>query len=452
MIKKLSLILLLGLGTSLLASAQDNQASRPQKWDLRSCIEYALDQNITIRQNKLSAESSRIDVDNAKADYLPNISGSISQRIVNRPWSENSVQINGDIISTAQSKTSYSGNYGVDVSWALFRGNRVHNIKQQKVNSEIADLNVTQSENSIIESIVQSYVSILYATDAIAVSDSTLSTSIKNYERGKTLFDVGSMSKADLAQLESQVSQDRYNLVVAQTNLANYKLQLKQLLELDGEMEMDLFLPEVSDEAVLALLPSRTDVYNAALQTRPEIEAAKLNIEASDLAIKAAKSGYLPTVSVSAGIGTSNMNGTDFTFSEQVKRNWNNSLGLSVSIPIFDKKSTKNSIRKAKIQRQEQEISLQDQEKNLYKTIESLWLDANSAQQQYLSAKDRVKSNETSLELVQQQFEVGMKNTIELLTETNNLLSARQEMLQAKYMALMNTQLLKYYAGEGINI
>lgn len=423
-----------------------------KQWDLQSCIDYALEHNITVQQNKLSAESAKIDVDNAKAQYLPNISGSVSQRLVNKPWSENSVQINGDMISTAQSKTSYSGNYGVDLNWSIYDASRSTNVKQQKVNQEIADMNVTQSENSIIESIVKSYIQILYATDAIEVQESTLETSTQNYERGKQLYEVGTMSKADLAQLESQVSQDNYNLVVSQTNLANYKLQLKQLLEISGEEEMELYLPEISDEHVMDLLPSKTDVYNMALQSRPEILSSQLNIEAADLAIKSAKAGYMPTVSLSAGIGTTNMNGSDFSFSEQVKRNWNNSLGISVRIPIFDQKQTKNSVKKAQIQKQTSEISLQDQQKSLYKTIESLWLDANSAQQQYLSACNRVKSSQTSFDLVQQQFEVGMKNIIELLTEKNSLMSAQQEMLQAKYVALMNTQLLKYYAGEEINI
>ena len=271
-------------------------------------------------------------------------------------------------------------------------------------------------------------------------------------ERARQLLEAGSIAKSDLAQLEAQVSTDKYQLVTAQATLQDYKLQLKQLLELDGESEMNLYIPTLGTENVLAPLPTKTDVYRSALVLRPEIEAGKLNIQTSDLDIKIARAGYLPTLSLSAGIGTSHANGNDFTFSEQVKQNWNNSLGLTLSIPIFDKRQTKSSINKAKLQKQTSQLDLLDNKKTLYKTIENLWLAANSAQQQYVAASQKLKSTETSYSLVSEQFNVGMKNTVELLTEKNNLLSAQQETLQAKYTAILNAGLLRFYQGEEINL
>jgi outer membrane protein len=240
--------------------------------------------------------------------------------------------------------------------------------------------------------------------------------------------------------------------VTAQATLQDYKLQLKQLLELDGESEMNLYIPTLGTENVLAPLPTKTDVYRSALVLRPEIEAGKLNIQTSDLDIKIARAGYLPTLSLSAGIGTSHANGNDFTFSEQVKQNWNNSLGFTVSVPIFSNRQTKSAVEKAKIQKQTSELDLLDDQKTLYKTIETLWLDANSAQQRYAAATEKLKSTQTSYELIQEQFNLGMKNTVELLTEKSNLLSAQQETLQAKYMAILNMQLLKFYQGEKIEL
>ena len=240
--------------------------------------------------------------------------------------------------------------------------------------------------------------------------------------------------------------------MTSQATLQDYKLQLKQLLELDGDIEMDLYLPQLSDSNVLIPLPEKDDVYNTALSLRPEIEAGKLNVESSDLSIKMARAGYLPTLNLSAGIGSTNANGNDFSFSEQVKQNWNNSLGLTLSIPIFDKRQTKSSINKAKLQKQTSQLDLLDNKKTLYKTIENLWLAANSAQQQYVAASQKLKSTETSYSLVSEQFNVGMKNTVELLTEKNNLLSAQQETLQAKYTAILNAGLLRFYQGEEINL
>ena len=427
--------------------------SIPTEWTLESCIGHALKHNISVRKGRLEAESSAIDVKTARSAFLPTIQGSIGQRVVNRPWSESSTLIDGDQIKTSQSKTSYNGSYGIDLNWTLYNGSsRLNTLKQNELNARIASLNVSQSENSIQEQIAQIYIQILYAAEALKVNEQTLEVSQAEFHRAEQLFEAGSIAISDLAQLQAQVSTDRYNLVSAQATLADYKLQLKQLLELDGEEEMNLLLPLPNEQLILAPLPLKADVYQQALALRPEIEASKLGIETADLGIKIARAGYLPTLSLSAGIGTSHANGSDFTFSEQIKQNWNNSLGLTLSIPILNQRQTKSAIQKAKIQKQSSQLDLLDAQKTLYKTIEGLWLDANSAQQRYAAALEKLRATETSYELVQEQFSLGMKNTVELLTEKSNLLSAQQEMLQAKYMSLLNAQLLRFYQGEALHI
>ena len=449
--KQVSLIILSCL--LLLPAGMKAEDDMPKQWKLRDCIDYALEHNITIRRNRINVESTQEDVKTAKADFLPSLSGNVSQRIVNRPNSASGTIISGDNITTSESKTSYNGSYGIDANWTVYNGSkRVNTVKQQQLNSRIAELTVDQSENSIEESITQLYVQILYSAEAVKVNESTLEVSRKEFERGQALFDAGSIASSDLAQLEAQVSNDNYQLVTSQTTLQNYKLQLKQLLELDGDFEMNLYLPQLDDSSVLIPLPTKDDVYQTALNLRPEIESGKLNIEASDMNIKIARAGYIPTLSLSAGIGTTNANGSDFSFSEQVKQNWNNSLGLTLSIPIFDKRQTKSAINKAKLQRQTSQLDLMDEQKTLYKTIESLWLSANSAQQQYVAATQKLKSTQASYALVSEQFNLGMKNTVELLTEKNNLLSAQQETLQAKYTAILNAGLLRFYQGEEINL
>ena len=449
--KQVSLIILSCL--LLLPAGMKAEDDMPKQWTLRNCIDYALEHNITIRRNRISVESTQEDVKTAKADFLPSLSGNISQRIVNRPNNTSGTIISGDNITTSESKTSYNGSYGIDASWTVYNGSkRVNTVKQQQLNSRMAELTVDQSENSIEENITQLYVQILYSAEAVKVNESTLEVSRKEFERGQQLFDAGSIASSDLAQLEAQVSNDNYQLVTAQTTLQNYKLQLKQLLELDGDFEMDLFLPQLDDSSVLIPLPTKDDVYQTALNLRPEIESGKLNIEASDMNIKIARAGYIPTLSLSAGIGTTNANGNDFSFSEQVKQNWNNSIGLTLSIPIFDKRQTKSTINKAKLQMQTSQLDLMDEQKTLYKTIESLWLSANSAQQQYVAATQKLKSTQASYALVSEQFNLGMKNTVELLTEKNNLLSAQQETLQAKYTAILNAGLLRFYQGEEIDL
>ncbi len=456
-VKRLAVIAVLGMGILIDISAQNssvqtdtqNEVVTPVQWDLQSCIDYALQQNITIRKNRVNAESTQIDVKAAKAALFPSLSFSTGQNMVNRPYQESSNTVSGSEIIKSTSKTSYNGNYGLNASWTVYNGNkRLNTIKQEKLNNQVAGLEVATSENSIQESIAQTYIQILYAAESVKVNENTLQVSIAQRDRGQELLNAGSIAKSDFAQLEAQVSTDRYQLVTAQATLQDYKLQLKQLLELDGENEMNIYLPSLSDNSVLTPLPTKKDVYASALAIRPEIEASKLNVEASELGIDIAKAGYLPSISLSAGIGTNHTSGSDFTFGEQMKNGWNNSIGLSVSVPIFNNRQTKSAVQKAILQRETSMLSLLDEQKALYKTIEGLWLDANSAQQRYVAANEKLKSTQISYDLISEQFDLGMKNTVELLTEKNNLLQAQQEQLQAKYMAILNAQLLKFYQGD----
>ena len=430
-------------------TVENGSQQLPDEWTLQNCIDYALEQNITLRKSRITAESTAVDLKTAKAALFPSLSFSTSQNMVNRPYQESSSTVSGSEIIRNNSKTSYNGNYGLNASWTLYNGSkRLKTIQQEKLNNQVAELDVATSENSIQESIAQIYIQILYAAESVRANVIRLQGCIGHRDRVQELLNAGSIAKSDFAQLEAQVSTDRYQLVTAQATLEDYKLQLKQLLELDGENEMNIYLPALSDENVLSPLPAKRDVYVSALALRPEIEASKLNVNASELGIDIAKSGYLPTVSLSAGIGTNHTSGSDFTFGEQVKNGWNNSIGLSVSVPIFNNRQTKSAVQKAKLQYETSMLSLLDEQKALYKTIEGLWLDANSAQQRYAAANEKLKSTQISYNLISEQFNLGMKNTVELLTEKNNLLQAQQEQLQAKYMAILNTQLLKFYQGD----
>lgn len=415
----------------------------PVIWDLQTCIDYALENNINIRKNKITAESAQVDVLTAKANLFPSLSFSTSQNYVNRPLTED-----GGV-----RKNSYNGNYGLNASWTVFNGGRnTKTITQQKITQQITELDVYSSENSLIESITQLFVQILYANESVRINENTLLVSEAQMNRAKELLAVGSIARSDYAQLEAQYSNDRYVLINSQTVLEDYKLQLKQLLELDGDEEMNLNLPQINDENVLTLLPNKNDIYRKAITFRPEIEAGKLNIKANELGIDIAKAGYFPTISLTAGIGTSHTSGSDFTFSEQVKNGWNNSIGLSLSIPIFNNRQTKSAVEKARLNYENSRLDMVNEEKALYRTIEGYWLDATSAQQRYIAAQEKLRSSETSYELVNEQFNLGMKNTVELLTEKNNLLSAQQEVIQAKYMAILSLELLNFYQGEDITI
>lgn len=436
-----------------LAAATAIYAQDTQKWTLDDCISYALEQNIQLQQNKISLEESSVDVKSAKAALFPSLSFSSGHNVTNRPYQEQSNTVSGTEIITSDSKTTYNGNYGLNAQWILWNGNkRLNTIKQRKTSQQIAGLTVAETENSLQEQIAQLFIQILYADESVKINENTLHVSQATYERGMELFKEGSISKADLAQLEAQVSSDKYQLVTSESSLRDYKLQLKQLLELDGTEEMDLVLPALADEHVLQPLPSQTDVYQQALTSRPEIQSGKLSIENSKLDIAVAKAGYFPTISLNASTGSMTNSASDNSWGSQMKYGWNNMIGVNISIPIFDNRQNKSAVQKARLQFDSSQLDLINKQKELYKNIESLWLDATNAQQQYAAAESKLKSSQASYEMVSEQFNLGMKNTVELLTEKNNLLSAQQQRIQAKYMAILDRTLLNFYAGHDIKL
>lgn len=439
---------------TILAAASGLYAQEASKqWSLQDCINYALEKNIKLQQDKIALEESDVDVKTAKASLFPSLSFNTGHNVINRPYQQNSSTVSGTEIISSDNKTTYNGNYSLSAQWTLWNGGRrLNNIKQQKTARDIASLSVTETENMLQEEITKLFVQILYADESVKINKSTLETSEANFKRGEELFKEGSISKADLAQLESQVGNDKYQLVTSESTLRNYKLQLKQLLELDGTDEMTLALPTLSDEQVMKVLPSQADVYQTALTTRPEIQSGQLSINNAKLGIKTAKAGYMPTISLSASSSSTTNSASTNNWAQQMKYGWNNMIGVSLSIPIFDNRQNKSNVQKAKLQYSNSQLNLATKQKELYSTVETLWLDALNAQQQYAAANTKLKSNQTSYDMVSEQFTLGMKNTVELLTEKNNLQSAQQQRLQAKYMAVLDRALLDFYAGNKIEL
>lgn len=439
---------------TILAAASGLYAQEASKqWSLQDCINYALEKNIKLQQDKIALEESDVDVKTAKASLFPSLSFNTGHNVINRPYQQNSSTVSGTEIISSDNKTTYNGNYSLSAQWTLWNGGkRLNNIKQQKTARDIASLSVTETENMLQEEITKLFVQILYADESVKINKSTLETSEANFKRGEELFKEGSISKADLAQLESQVGNDKYQLVTSESTLRNYKLKLKQLLELDGTDEMTLALPTLSDEQVMKVLPSQADVYQTALTTRPEIQSGQLSIDNAKLGIKTAKAGYMPTISLSASSSSTTNSASTNNWAQQMKYGWNNMIGVSLSIPIFDNRQNKSNVQKAKLQYSNSQLNLATKQKELYSTVETLWLDALNAQQQYAAADTKLKSSQTSYDMVSEQFTLGMKNTVELLTEKNNLQSAQQQRLQAKYMAVLDRALLDFYAGNKIEL
>lgn len=413
-----------------------------KKWTLDECINYAMENNLTLKLSKLKQQSAQEDVLQSKAALLPTLSANTNQGVGYSPWG-----------NTSSDKAYYNGSYGVSAQWTVWNGGQNTNaVKQNKLTEEQAELSINETANSLQEQITQLYVQILYLSEAIEVNRQSLETSKKNEERGQQMVEVGKMSKADLAQLTAQRAASEYSIVESETQLAKYKLQLKQVLDLDAGTEFDVAIPSTSDQQALAEIPSLNSVYEAAMAQRPEIKNALLGIESSNLQMKIAKAGSLPTVTVNGGLNTSTNTMSSTAWGTQMKNGLGLSASVGVSIPIFDGRKTKTAVNKARIAQEQAHVNYENEQHDLYCTIEGLWLDAINNQQKFRSASASVESEQESYNLLSEQFNLGLKNIVELMTGKDKLLSAQQNKLQSKYTTILSQQLLKFYQNGTIKI
>ena len=396
--------------------------------------------------------STKEDVKQAQAELLPSLSFSTSQNVNYNPWPEtNRATVTNGYVETSMDKVYYNGSYGLNLNWTVWNGNRNRNqLKLDKITAEQAELDSATTANSIQEQIAQLYVQILYSADAVDVCKQSLETSSVNEARGKEFVNVGKMSKADLAQLTAQRAKDEYSLVEAESNLKNYKRQMKQLLQITSEEEFDVAMPTSTDEMAMEDIPTLTSVYTAALDSRPEIKNAQLGIDGSELSIKMAKAQRMPTIGFNASAMTNTTSMSSKEWGTQLKNNFSTGAGVTLSIPIFDNRQSKTAIRKAKIQQQQYQLDLQDKQTTLYSTIENYWLQATTNQSKYRAAKANTTSAQESYDLLSEQFRLGLKNTVELMTGKTNLLTAQQNELQSKYLTILNMNMLDFYKGKKV--
>lgn len=440
------------IAASLLLSLTTQAQER--EWTLQECIDYALAHNIQLQKSRASEQQSDVNLKEAKAGWLPSLNASLSQNMQHRPFQQDATSfVNGGITSTASDKTTWSGSYGVSASWTVWNGGQTSlNIKDSKLEKEQALYATAQKANSIQEQVAQLYVQILYMREALAVNKELLAHDSIVYERGLRMLNNGQISRSDVAQLRAQLSQGRYDVVNAETQIRNVELSLKQLLELGPNEDIRIATVQPSEAILTTPLPTKSEAYQAALESRPEVKSGQLSIERANIALKTAKAAYWPTVSLQGNLGDSYMSGSTRTWGQQMKYNFNMSLGLNVQIPLYDKRRTKSSVERAKISLLTAQYDQQDIEKQLYNDVETCWLNATNSQYKYTAAVDNTESLQLSYDNTRRQFEQGQKDITDLLDSRGRLLQAKQSLLQDKYTTLLNKALLAFYAGKSIEI
>lgn len=416
-----------------------------KQWTLKECINYALENNISLQKTQIKKASANEDYLQSKAALLPSLSASSNQNVSYTPWVTSGISGEGFTKSSVD-KVYYNGSYSVTGNYVIWNGNKNRNqVKLNKLTYEAAALDSATQAQNLQEQIATLYIQICYSTEAIKVNQESYKSSLENENRGKEFVKNGKMSQADLAQLTAQRAQDEYNIVAAESNVKNYKRQLKELLQITNDEAFDIVIPSTTDSQALASIPALNSVYASALDNRPEIKSYQNMIDQSNLNIDIAKAGKMPTISANAGVSTSSTSMNKTGWGTQIKQNFSLGGGVSISIPIYDNRATKTAINKANLQKQSSMLDLKNEQTKLYSTIENYWLQANTNQSQFKAAKVSTESAKTSFELLNEQFKLGLKNIVELRTGKDNLLNAQQNELQAKYLTILNLGMLNFY-------
>lgn len=409
-----------------------------EEWTLNQCVDYALRKNISVQRGVVSLEQSRVSTDQARGQWQPSVSFSAGQNFSKNPFVED------------RYKSTYSGNYNLGASWTVFNGfRRKYNIEQAELQEDIQEISLKSTEEDVKIAVLTCYLQVLYARESVSMRKNSLETSNEQLNRYKQLYDAGSVSMSDLSQIEAQHVSELYQLTVAQNQLEDNLLQLKQLLRLDLNQPFAIRSLDFSQEQVMTDIGNKDSIYEAALSNRPEIASALLSERMADLQIKSAKSGYYPSVNLNASVGTGHNN---HGAGDQIKENFSQNVGLSLNYAIADNRERKSAVRKAKLSKNMSGLETENLKDDLKKTIESAYLDAKAAQLSYMASKSNEQSAESTYELTKEKFSLGMKSPFEMLSEKNSLLNARQQTLQSKYSAILNIQVLNIYQGLPIEV
>lgn len=422
------------IATAALISAL---ALNAETWTLDRCISYALDNNLTVKSRQIEIKSGELDVTAARDRHLPNISANASQ----------SFSFGRGLTSDNTYTNRNTSNFGwsVNMSLPLFQGlSAVRQTKYAQANLRAMVEELEAAKDDITLNVISAYLQVLYAGEMCNVAEEQLRLATVEQKRREELLEAGKIPELDLTEARAQVAQNQLSLVNSQNDRTLALVDLAQLLELTDIDGFDI--APVEDDGLTLYSPE--EVYNRALDTNHSLLAARRRIEAADRNISLAKSSYLPNLSFNAGIGSnyytvSGINSENF--GRQMDHNFNKSLGFSLSIPIFDAFSSRNSVRRAKIQHINAQLQYETSERNLYKTIQQAYYQAQGATEKLRAAEISADATREAFEAMQQKYDFGKANATEYEQARSNYVRATVEAVQAKYESILRRRILAFY-------
>ena len=441
--KKIFLIVSLGV-----LGIQGIQAQEKQ-WSLRECCDYAVAHNISIKQQENQCRQQELKLSTAKNQRLPDLSGSVSQSFsFGRGLTADNTYTN-----TNTSNTSF----GLNTSVPLFTGFQIPNeIKLNQLNLEAATADLEKAKDDIRMQVAKAYVQILYDMEIADVAVRQIEIDSAQVARLQAFVNNGKASEAELSQQKATLAKSRLTATQAENDYRLAILTLTQLLELPTPEGFSIERPTQEELDALAHvgLLSPDQIYAEALGVKPEILSQQLKLKGTEHSIKIAKAANYPTLSLGGGLGTNYYTTSGFKsdkFGKQLENNFSQSLGLNLSIPIFNRFRTRNNIRSAQIDRETQQLQLDNTKKTLYKEIQQVYYNAQNAQSKEKSAYEALLSSKDAFQLMQAKYENGKATITEFNESKNNYLKSESDLVQARYENLYQHALIEFYRGKALD-
>lgn len=481
MLRKITLITLTFCFAALAMNAQNN-------WSLEKCIQYAVQNNLSIKQAQYNTKNAELLLKQNQFSRLPNLNGNFNG---NFQFGRNVNPVTNQAVSLNQFTNSVS----LSSSVLLYNGNVITNsIKQSKVDLEATKLDGEASINNISLSIANAYLSILLAEESLENAEKRLEQSQKQLEQTDRLIQAGSLPKNDRLDFVAQIARDELAIIDAQNLITINYLNLKQLLQLDPTEELEIDRPQViiPGDAAPELL-DLNQVYSTALGTQPVVQASDLRIQSAELGESIAKANFIPSISLSAGVGSAYSNKdvaffetpetqlvpnadrirpvlindvqselTEFmviglreekiSYLDQLDNNFGQNIGFNISIPIYNRHSNRISLERARLNTLNSQVQNQQVRQQLKTDIQTAIANVRSAKESYEAAQTSLDAAEAAYDNAEKRFKLGVINTLEYTTARNNLDQAQVELIRSKYQYVFNLKIVDFYLGKPLKI
>ena len=441
--------LTLFLGIVLSAGALNLQAQN--EWDLQTCFDYAIENNLQVKRQEINTRYNETLVKQAKDDKLPNLNGQVSNDFsFGRSLTYDNTYDNINSSSVAG---------GLNTSMTLFNGMTLSNtVKMRELDLQATMADLQKTKDDIMLSIAAEYLEILFAQEVQLVAEATIEVTKQQIERTRQLVDAGSAARGALLEIEAQLAREELDLVNAQNRVQLAYLNLFQLLELPMAESFTIAKPLLPEIQANLTMINAYDVFSTAINVRPEIKAAQLRVQSAMKQLEIARGNRYPSLSFGANYYNQYNNqykdfeGVRIDLGEQLKNNSRSSLGLTLSIPIFNRFQVKNNISNSELQIADYEYQLQQSRNVLRRDIEQVYTNALAAFNRYISTDKAVASMKEAFRYTEEKFNVGMINSVEYNQSKTNLTNAQSDLIQAKYEYIFRTKILDFYNGVPITL